>query len=302
MDSRSRVRERSERAESSSHYNKIGRTARWGRDTAPDAARSARPRSPSPAPPAYPRPPEETPTPPPPAAPSAESEPSSAAGARGLAPRGAPRSTATQPFVSIYDLDDEPWDAPGPTRSEGAAGVGPVPTGGGFGAARIPPEPPRPRPSFRPTIPAGGGAGKGGGKSGDGGHRPASYYDLPDRDNPHRPLSGREARDYFRTWTPSEWKEFRRMYPRPPGQGRIIQIDEEMRSIEIAGIDRTGDTGLGGTGVSTSARSRTEFLPRCITSWGRRKRRPCGLARTVRHSFGLVIVAITSCVRSTISR
>ena len=35
MDSRSRVRERSARADSSSHYNKIGRTARWGRDTAP---------------------------------------------------------------------------------------------------------------------------------------------------------------------------------------------------------------------------------------------------------------------------
>ena len=31
MDSRSRVRERSARADSSSHYNKIGRTARWGR-------------------------------------------------------------------------------------------------------------------------------------------------------------------------------------------------------------------------------------------------------------------------------
>ena len=29
------------------------------------------------------------------------------------------------------------------------------------------------------------------------------------------------------------------------GQGRIIHIDEEMRSIEIAGIDRTGDVGLG---------------------------------------------------------
>ena len=232
MDSRSRVRERSARADSSSHFNKIGRTARWGRDTAPDTARA---RSPSPAPPPYPPPPEKAPTPPP-AAPSADS--SSVAGTRGP-------GTATQPFVSIYDMDDEPWDAPGPTRSEGAAGVGFVPTGTGFGTARIPPEPPRPRPSFRPNIPAGGGAGKGGGKSGDGGHRPASYYDMLDRDNPHRPLSGREARDYFRTWTPSEWKEFRRLYPRPPGQGRIIQIDGEMRSIGIAGIDRTGDVGLG---------------------------------------------------------
>ena len=89
------------------------------------------------------------------------------------------------------------------------------------------------------------GPGKGSGKSGAGGDRPTSYYDMPDRENPHRPLSGREARDYFRTWTPSEWREFRRMYPRPPGQGRIVQIDEEMRSIEIAGIDRTGDVGLG---------------------------------------------------------
>ncbi|OLP90155.1 hypothetical protein AK812_SmicGene28317 [Symbiodinium microadriaticum] len=181
MDSRSRVRERSVRADSSSHFNKIGRTARWGRDTAPDAARA---RSPSPAPPAYPPPPEEV-----------------------LSHEeclGAPRRNLSSAFTT--------WDAPGPTR---------------------------------PNIPAGGGTGKGGGKSGDGGHRPASYYDMPDRDNPHRPLSGREARDYFRTWTPSEWKEFRRLYPRPPGQGRIIQIDEEMRSIEIAGIDRTGDVGLG---------------------------------------------------------
>ena len=112
--------------------------------------------------------------------------------------------------------------------SADAAGVGPVPTGGGFGTARIPPEPPHPRPTFRPSFTTGVGGGKGSGKSGDGGHRPTSYYDLPDRENPHRPLSGREARDYFRTWTPSEWKEFRRLYPRPPGQGRIIHIDEEM--------------------------------------------------------------------------
>ena len=86
---------------------------------------------------------------------------------------------------------------------------------------------------------------KGGGKGSDGGHRPTSYYDFPDRADPRRPLSGREARDYFRTWTPHEWREFRRMYPRPSGPGRIIQIDEETRSVEIAGIDRTGDTGVG---------------------------------------------------------
>ena len=131
------------------------------------------------------------------------------------------------------------------TEVGGAAGVGPIPTGGGFGTSRIPPEPPRPRPSFRPSFATGVARGKGSGKSGDGGHRPTSYYDMPDRENPHRPLSGREARDFFRTWTPSEWREFRRMYPRPPGQGKIIQIDEEMRSVEIAGIDRTGDVGLG---------------------------------------------------------
>ena len=36
------------------------------------------------------------------------------------------------------------------------------------------------------------------------------------------------------------------MYPRPPRPGKIIPIDEEMRSVEIAGgIDRTGDAGLG---------------------------------------------------------
>ena len=286
MDSRSRVRERSARADSSSRFNKIGRTARWGRDTAPDTARA---RSPSPALAAYPPPPEEAPTPP-----SAES--SSVAGTRGP-------GTATQPFVSIYDMDDEPWDAPGPTRSEGAAGVGFVPTGTGFGTARIPPEPPRPRPNFRPNIPAGGGAGKGGGKSGDGGHRPASYYDMPDRENPHRPLSGREARDYFRTWTPSEWKEFRRLYPRPPGQGRIIQIDEEMRSIEIAGIDRTGDVGLGwNRSINFGAFPDGVLTSSCITSWVRRRRQPCGLALTARHSFGLAIVAITCCVRGTTSR
>ena len=239
MDSRSRVRERSARADSSSHYNKIGRTARWGRDIAP----AARPRSPSPPPPRYPPPPEEPPMPPP-AAPPADA--SRGPGARATGSNEGPRGTATQPFISVYDQDDdEPWDTPGPPRSADAAGVGPVPTGGGFGAARIPPEPPRPRPTFRPSFTTGVGGGKGSGKSGDGGHRPTSYYDLPDRENPHRPLSGREARDYFRTWTPSEWKEFRRLYPRPPGQGRIIHIDEEMRSIEIAGIDRTGDVGLG---------------------------------------------------------
>ena len=234
MDSRSRVRERSARADSSSHYNKIGRTARWGRGTAP----ATRPRSPSPPPPRYPPPPEE------PAAPPADFRHDP--GARATGSNEGPRGTATQPFISVYDQDDdEPWDTPGPPRSAGAAGVGPVPTGGGFGTARIPPEPPRPRPTFRPSFTAGVGGGKGSGKSGDGGHRPTSYYDMPDRENPHRPLSGREARDYFRTWNPSEWKEFRRLYPRPPGQGRIIQIDEEMRSIEIAGIDRTGDAGLG---------------------------------------------------------
>ena len=239
MDSCSRVRERSARADSSSHYNKIGRTARWGRDTAP----VTRARSPSPAPPTYPPPPEEPPMPPP-AAPPAEFRHGPSARATGSSQ--GPRGTATQPFISVYDQDDdEPWDTPGPPRSAGAAGVGPVPTGGGFGTARIPPEPPRPRPSFRPCFATGVGRGKGSGKSGDGGHRPTSYYDMPDRENPHRPLSGREARDYFRTWTPSEWREFRRLYPRPPGQGRIIQIDEEMRSVEIAGIDRTGDVGLG---------------------------------------------------------
>ena len=36
------------------------------------------------------------------------------------------------------------------------------------------------------------------------------YSDLPSREDPH------QARDCFRTWTPSEWREFRRMYPRPP--------------------------------------------------------------------------------------
>ncbi|OLP90412.1 Phosphoacetylglucosamine mutase [Symbiodinium microadriaticum] len=227
MDSRSRVRERSARADSSSHYNKIGRTARWGRDIAP----AARPRS----------------------LPCLRqlhrqlmADASRGPGARATGSNEGPRGTATQPFISVYDQDDdEPWDTPGPPRSADAAGVGPVPTGGGFGTARIPPEPPRPRPTFRPSFTTGVGGGKGSGKSGDGGHRPTSYYDLPDRENPHRPLSGREARDYFRTWTPSEWKEFRRLYPRPPGQGRIIHIDEEMRSIEIAGIDRTGDVGLG---------------------------------------------------------
>ena len=72
-----------------------------------------------------------------------------------------PRGTATQPFVSVYDQDDdEPWDTPGPPGSVGAAGVGPVPTGGGFGTARIPPEPPRPRPSFRPSFATGVGRGK----------------------------------------------------------------------------------------------------------------------------------------------
>ena len=239
MDSRSRVRERSARADSSSHYNKIGRTARWGRDIAP----AARPRSPSPPPPRYPPPPEEPPMPPP-AAPPADA--SRGPGARATGSNEGPRGTATQPFISVYDQDDdEPWDTPGPPRSADAAGVGSVPTGGGFGTARIPPEPPRPRPTLRPGFTTSVGGGKGSGKSGDGGHRPTSYYDLPDRENPHRPLSGREARDYFRTWTPSEWKEFRRLYPRPPGQGRIIHIDEEMRSIEIAGIDRTGDVGLG---------------------------------------------------------
>ena len=206
MDSRSRVRERSARADSSSHYNKIGRTARWGRDIAP----AARPRSPSPPPPRYPPPPEEPPMPPP-AAPPADA--SRGPGARATGSNEGPRGTATQPFISVYDQDDdEPWDTPGPPRSADAAGVGPVPTGGGFGTARIPPEPPRPRPTFRPSFTTGVGGGKGSGKSGDGGHRPTSYYDLPDRENPHRPLSGREARDYFRTWTPSEWKEFRRLY------------------------------------------------------------------------------------------
>ena len=200
MDSRSRVRERSARADSSSHYNKIGRTARWGRDTAP----VTRARSPSPAPPTYPPPPEEPPMPPP-AAPPADFR--HGAGARATGSNEGPRGTATQPFISVYyQDDDEPWDTPGPPRSAGAAGVGPVPTGGGFGTARIPPEPPRPRPSFRPSFTTGVGS-KGSGKSGDGGHRPTSYYDMPDRDyypdreNPHRPLSGREARDYFRTWT-----------------------------------------------------------------------------------------------------
>ena len=54
-------------------------------------------------------------------------------------PNEGPRGTATQPFISVYDQDDdEPWDTPGPPRSADAAGVGPVPTGGGFGAARIP--------------------------------------------------------------------------------------------------------------------------------------------------------------------
>ena len=33
--------------------------------------------------------------------------------------------------------------------------------------------------------------------------------------------------------------------PETPGQGRIRQIDAEMRSVEIAGIDPTGDTGVG---------------------------------------------------------
>ena len=177
---------------------------------------------------------------PPPAAPPAEFS------TRATGSNEGPRGTATQPYISVYDQDDdEPWDTPGPPGSLGAAGVGHVPTGGGFSTARIPPEPPRPRPSFRPSLSTGAGKGKGGGKSGDGGHRPTSYYDMPDRENPHRPLSGREARDYFRTWTPGEWREFRLMYPRPPGQGRIIQIDEEMRNVEIAGIDRTGDVGLG---------------------------------------------------------
>ncbi|CAE7265828.1 LYPLA1 [Symbiodinium sp. KB8] len=194
LDSRSRVRERSARADSSSHF-KIGRTARWGRDTAPDAFRVERARSPSSPPPAYPPPPEEPPLPPP-AAPPAGS--SAAVGARASAAHGGVRSTTTQPFVSVYDLGDEPWDAPGPTR---------------------------------PNIATGIGAGKGGGKSGT---TPTGHL-----------YSGREARDYFRTWTPHEWREFRRMYPRPPGQGKVINIDEEMRSVEIAGIDRTGDAGLG---------------------------------------------------------
>ena len=199
MDSRSRVRERSARAGSSSHYNKIGRTARWGRDTAP-VSRAERARSPSRAPPTYPPPPEEPPMPPP-AAPPADFR--HGASARAAASSEGPRGTATQPFISVYDQDDEPWDTPDPLRSAGAAGVGSIPTGGGFGTSRIPPEPPRPRPSFRPSFATGVGRGKASGKSGDGGHRPTSYYDMPDRENPHRPLSGREARDYFRTWTAS---------------------------------------------------------------------------------------------------
>ncbi|CAE7510970.1 unnamed protein product, partial [Symbiodinium microadriaticum] len=129
MDSRSRVRERSARADSSSHYNKIGRTARWGRDTAPVVSRAEGARSPSPAPPAYPPPPEEPPMPPPAAPPAGFG---SDASARAPASSGGPRGTATQPFISVYDQDDEPWDTPDPTRSAGAAGVGFVPTGRGI--------------------------------------------------------------------------------------------------------------------------------------------------------------------------
>ena len=135
MDSRSRVRERSARADSSSHYNKIGRTARWGRDISP----APTPRSPSPPPPRYPPPPEEPPMPPP-AAPPADA--SRGPGARATGSNEGPRGTSTQPFINFYHQDDdEPWDTPGPPRSADAAGVGPVPTGGGFGTARIPPEP-----------------------------------------------------------------------------------------------------------------------------------------------------------------
>ena len=82
---------------------------------------------------------------PPPAAPPAEFS------TRATGSDEGPRGTATQPYISVYDQDDdEPWDTPGPQGSLGAAGVGHVPTGGGFSTARIPPEPPRPRPSFRP--------------------------------------------------------------------------------------------------------------------------------------------------------
>ena len=68
---------------------------------------------------------------PPPAAPPADA--SRGPGARATGSNEGPRGTATQPFISVYDQDDdEPWDTPGPPRSADAAGVGPVPTDKGI--------------------------------------------------------------------------------------------------------------------------------------------------------------------------
>ena len=106
---------------------------------------------------------------PPPAAPPADA--SRGPGARATGSNEGPRGTATQPFISVYDQDDdEPWDTPGPPRSADAAGVGPVPTGGGS----APPEFYRSHRArglpFDPASPLAS-EGKGSGKSGDGGHR-----------------------------------------------------------------------------------------------------------------------------------
>ena len=86
MDSRSRVR-----AESSSHFNKIGRTARWGRDTDAAAGEGEITLASSPA-----YPPDE-----PPAAPPAELAAASSGATRATTVGGSPRGTATQPNVSI---------------------------------------------------------------------------------------------------------------------------------------------------------------------------------------------------------
>ena len=207
MDSRSRVGERSTRAESSSHALR-GTAFAEGESEVTLA---------SPPPPAYPPPP---------------NEPHSHLNLQ-QRPQVRPTfgGTSTQPHVRVYDMVDEEWDAPGPSGQRGGA-AGFINTGGGFGD-RTPPEPPKARPSVRPSS-------NGGGKGSD--------DDYPDRAYPHRPLTGPRGAGLLCGLDNLDSSGVERVPPFVPAttaSGRVIPIDAEMRSVEIAGIDRTGDTGVG---------------------------------------------------------
>ena len=91
----------------------------------------------------------------------------------------------------------------------------------------------------RPGRPEGHKAGRGSRS------RPARCDDFPNRNNPHPPMTIGESGHCFGTWTDRERKEFRAHHPKPPGRGKIVDIDPELREIDVTGMGLTTDVGLG---------------------------------------------------------